>query len=459
MPSFPSTTHDVANQAYDAITHTLYSSPSIKLDPNIVSNAMSKNVYFDYRPVRDTLKRDVGRLGIEIDGARYLIDAPNHDDVEEDEHKKRRGGFQVRGDAEGRSIRKLSIVLAGLLSRYPWVGLEHYEDDDDNDVYQEKDDDRLHQNHKTRNHVSNNNNNNNVTTRPIALYFNTVRQALLASQELQLLKLKQEKYKLRRHRSSHHDASTSSLRREERDLYVQPVYDNIRIFVLDPNNLEVPIDMTLTTTSEEDEEDEDTSSSSQTKRRKPWGHSRNLRKGKIDPKQGLLLIVRPTDYNIEFKPPGPSFGTIDALQMLLARASVHYLPCVVISPRLTEQLGGGTIGITTTNDGGSGSGTSSGNGWDQSGYQKSATYGGAEPPNGPTPWIIRDLYPPVYTWVGCALNLVNRRPSLSSLRGGSTNHNGDKEKEEEESRDDDEVEYYWYHPRIVMYQSVMEEGH
>ena len=44
-------------------------------------------------------------------------------------------------------------------------------------------------------------------------------------------------------------------------------------------------------------------------------------------------------------------------------------------------------------------------GFDQSGYQKAASYGGATPPDGPTPWIMRDFTPPIYSWIGNALML------------------------------------------------------
>jgi hypothetical protein len=110
--------------------------------------------------------------------------------------------------------------------------------------------------------------------------------------------------------------------------------------------------------------------------------------GDIDPTKGLVLIVQPTDYNAEYSPPGPSVGTVEALQKLCASAAIEHVPTVVLSPRfLANEI------------------PYSGGSWDQSGFQQSAIYGGIEPPRGPTPWVMRDFSPPVFSWVGCALPL------------------------------------------------------
>jgi hypothetical protein len=155
--------------------------------------------------------------------------------------------------------------------------------------------------------------------------------------------------------------------------------------------------------------------------RRPWGSTRQIIAGKVDPSRGIILIVQPTDFNNEVEPPSPAVNALTQLQILLARASVVQIPAVVISPRLTEQWLSGI---------------------EQSGYQKSSTYGGIEPPKGPTPWILRDFIPPVFSWIGNALELTQSRPSISSI----------------EHLRDNTVDVSLL-SRAVITQSVMEEGH
>jgi hypothetical protein len=125
------------------------------------------------------------------------------------------------------------------------------------------------------------------------------------------------------------------------------MYDNIRILCLGQDD--IPRDM-LRPTVRTNEKD--------TQRRRRWGESKELTEGKVDPRFGIILIVQPTDRNNEAMPPSPSVGTVQSLQKLLARATISRIPAVVISPRLTEQMDGKGI--------------------EQSGYQKSSTYGGVE---------------------------------------------------------------------------------
>ncbi len=113
-----------------------------------------------------------------------------------------------------------------------------------------------------------------------------------------------------------------------------------------------------------------------------------VRTGDSEQTTGQIRSVQPTDYNAGYRPPGPSVGTVEALQKLCASAAIEHVPTVVLSPRfLANEI------------------PYSGGSWDQSGFQQSAIYGGIEPPRGPTPWVMRDFSPPVFSWVGCALPL------------------------------------------------------
>lgn len=327
-PTFPDSLDKVTHDAWEAIAGTLYGKQ--RLDPNVASNAMSRSLY-SYRPVRRT--EDVGRIGIEIDDAQYL--------------------FQPKLGSSGDAIRRVALEIAAKLSVRPWVGFE--------------DDAQVDNNVK---------NGGEVSSRPVAIYLNTIKQSLIASKELLLLK---------------------RIAKDEQTGAASKRYDNITIHCLQQHG----------------HKDDDIIPKHMC-RSKPI---RNLQKGTVDPKQGIVLVVQPTDYNSEFRPPGPSIGAIDALQQLAARATVQGLPVVLISPRFLEK---------------------STQRWDQSGYQRSSVYGGLEPPKGPTPWLLRDFTPPVFSYIGCALPLSSRHQSRHHI---------------------DKHDYPFHYARVVCTQSVMEEGH
>jgi len=316
QPMCQGTMDSVAQAAFHAISSTLYCQNY--LDPNIVSNAMAVSVT-DRRPVGFAYwpqGRDVGRLGIEIDGARYLISSrktDNHDrndrirrdlssyDLSKSIHGRMASPRQYEHHIlamEGRALRRLSIVLASKLSQMPWNGMENGEIDDGEGL-----------------------DDGESSTRPIALFFNTIRQALEASNELQLLQ------------------KVAKLNGQE------GLYNNVRILCLGQD--EIPNDMA-------NPQNKDING----KQRRKWGSSKELSEGRVDPARGLVIIVQPTDFNNESTPPSPSIGTVQQLQGLLARASIAQIPAVVMSPRLTEQFDGRGI--------------------EQSGYQQSSTYGGVE---------------------------------------------------------------------------------
>ncbi len=414
----PNTVHSVAKNCFHAISSTLYCRN--KLDPNIASNAMAISVN-DKRPVGFAYwpeGRDVGRLGVEIDHARFLIS----DQIAGNLNRRK------KADVEGRALRRVVLLLATKLSQMPWIGLEdlddHIEEDDDhsrngeeqyiNNVQNNNDVNSGHhheQHHHQQNQHGINESNEQTKTRPIALYFNTLNQALKASSELQLLK----------QIAHQHNQDIS-------------IYQNIRILCLGQDT--IPDDMIR-------KKMKNTENKHNEKRRKKWGASRELSSGTVDPRNGMVIVVQPSDFNFESKPPGPSYGTVHDLQKLLSRASVNQIPSVVISPRLTEQMEvEGLSGI------------------EQSGYQKSSTYGGVEPPRGPTPWLLRDFIPPVYSWVGCALELVSRRPSPLAIRESLLEQQHHDDDNNHQNNEDEDLECtVSYYSRVVMTQSVMESGH
>ena len=329
---FPQTIESVADQAFDAVAGTLYSRNA--LDPNIAKNAASKSE-LGYRPIRS--ERDAGRMGIEIDGVEHLY-------------------RNFRNVSPERAIRHVSLILAAKLSLgESW---ESYEMERDNGKFPEN--------------------------RPVALYFNTVKQALAASQELQLLK-----------RAELEDREI----RNDKNLNVTTSYDMISIQCL---GSDIPASMCL----------------DRSHRRR----YRGLTEGYVNATRGMIIIVQPTDYNSEYRPPGPAIGMIGEFQKLVARASVEELPSIAISPRF--------LSARSPWDGGV----------DQSGFQQSATYGGAEPPKGPTPWIMRDFVPPIYCWVGNAVRLTGPR----QLRNSADNTDGG---------------WGCYFSRVGLTQSVMDRGH
>lgn len=343
IPDLPSSMTAVADAAFKAVSSTLYGKNC--LDPSIVGNALAVST-LDRRPVGFAYSppgRDVGRLGIEIDGARYLMAATSTDgDQDKLQRFESRKNLEEISSAtisaviddsslmdrqysrhiieqEARALRRFSLVLASKLSVAPWKGLEDSVDESEA-----------------------------KKSRPILLFFATIRQALSASKELQLLQKISKCNDGNKHR-----------------------YDHIKILCLGQDD--IPTDFMT-----------------HSQGRRPWGSSRQVTAGKVDPTKGIILIVQPTDFHHEAEPPYPAVNTVTQLQLLLAKASIAQTPAVVISPRLTEQWLSGI---------------------EQSGYQQSSIYGGIEPPKGPTPWILRDFIPPVFSWIGNALELPHQNLS------------------------------------------------
>ena len=327
---FPYTPDAVIDHAFQAIAGTLYQTK--KMEPSIASNAVSQSI-FDYRPTRK--ERDSGRMGVEFDGAQHLFPGNNNMSPE-------------------RATRRLSLMLAAKLSMdSSWEEFEKESKDDDND------DIRTSPQKDTR--------------RPVAVYFNTIKQALMASREMQSLK-----------RAELGEDCAEGLASSYDHVSIQCLGDKI------PKALR----------------------RDRSERRRYGG----LTQGYVNVTHGFVLIVQPTDYNNEYRPPGPAVGSIGSFQQLAAQASIEEVATVAISPRYLSN-------------------NNQFEGWDQSGYQQSSTYGGVEPPKGPTPWIMRDFSPPVYCWVGNAVSLRISRDREIDKNGGC------------------------FLSRVALMQTVMDKGH
>jgi hypothetical protein len=311
---FPSNIHQVADTVATTIEAILRSNQTFE-DPNLIQNIVHGDTVMGRRSVRQS-SHDIGRIGIELDWS-----VNDGDDI----NVSKRSDFT--------SIRLASLILAGKLSRYqPYESQDNTCDD-----------------HRKQ--------------RPIAIYFNTVQQALEASRQLAQLK---------RLDVLHSDAKIG--------FNVTSVYDCIHIRCLCQRD-SIPTDLIF---SKEVISDMNSEKSSRSRR---W---RELVAGAVNPAVGLILVVQPTDYNDEFRPPGPSVGVVESLQRLVAAAAIEHLPVVLISPRFLKAQ------------------SSIASGWDQSGYhQQSSLYAGLEPPKGPTPWILRDFTPPAFCYVANALPLYD----------------------------------------------------
>ena len=268
----PITPVQVVNDVFRAIAGTLYDKQ--KPDPSIASNARSNSLY-THRPTRSSSAD--GRIGIEIDGAEFL--------------------FPSRTSA-ARAQRIFSLILAAKLSH--GASWNEYEDQDD----------------FTR------------SFRPVALSFNTIKEALLARQEMQILQ---------------NDCRTEKERDAFNHIIIQTLSDGL------PKDLYIE----------------------KTKKRK-HGRLKNLA---VNATKGLLVVVQPTDFNQEFDPARPSLNSLNDFQKTMTSALIQHTPVVVISPRFLS------YGETEAPD----------NEINQNGFQQASFYGGKEPPRGPAPFILRDL--------------------------------------------------------------------
>jgi hypothetical protein len=245
------------------------------MDPNVVQNALYSDRMFGRRPVRNAVL-DAGRIGIEIDGPTTM------------------------------NVMYVALRVAAHASLVQQMQ-------------------QPHQQQQRR------------TIIPVALYFATVRETLMARELLHRLRL--------RMRLNKNDLIHSSSN-------LAAGLANVEILSLSTNNGRLPATMT--------------SSDNKKKRVVTLARQETVLPAAVDPTKGIIFVVQPTD------------GGVGPLQRLAALATLEGLPVVLLSPRMTQD-------VTTP--------------YDQSGYQQSSAYGGMEPPTGPTPWLMRDFWPPVYSWI------------------------------------------------------------
>jgi hypothetical protein len=387
-PQFPYTFNDLADAVVTTCVGVLYNTAS--LDPNIVQNAyVGSNDIYRHRPTH-TFPKDTSRIGIEIDNPSFLQHTIAN--YNKNQYPSSTTSLATSTSNE-QSLRHLSLLIASKFSITNW----NFDNDNDEDNTNSNDDCNNHQS-------------------PVFVYYNTVQQALYASQQLQRLKTI-ERYEL----------SKNCINKSQSEV-TRTKYDNIIIL-----SLQDPLPIHLL--------NKNTKSNPNHKKRYRTAKQKRMKFQKssnVDPSKGIVVIVQPADYNYEqqqqqqqqqlahttesshsstirisskisntaassslvttklTKQTTTITDAITNVQCIAATAAVQQIPVIMISPRFIQQQ---QI-----------------NGRDQSGYQQSSIYGGYEPPDGPTPWLLRDFSPPSLCWIGNALqsSLTSSIPLSSS---------------------------------------------
>jgi hypothetical protein len=347
---FPSTVDEVTDVIVSSINAVLlHDADTMNRDPNHMYNTVHGDNVLGRRPVRHA-KYDTGRIGIELDWSSFADWRSNNEQ-------------NISDKQNYAAIRYASLVLARKLSQSRSYSLHE----------------------KSGQHMP----------RPIAVYFNTVPQALAASQQLSRL------------------SRLESVRQQGTAAYenTHQVEDAIHIRCLCQGDT-IPNEL-INHPKRQSHGDKSTSAL-----------CRSLSSGKVDPTTGLIIIVQPTNYNDEFDPHGPSIGVVESIQRLLASAAVEQLPVIMVSPRFMNAHQQAMTSLS---------------GWDQSGnYQQSSLYAGIEPPKGPTPWILRDFTPPIFSYIANALSIDATSQQLYKENG---------------------PDVYSYCSHLSLWQSVLHKGH
>ena len=350
-PPVPSINADeVVQETFQVIAGTLYNHPTLKLDPAIVVNARShNNGLFHYRPLRDgggstsSSNPGSGRIGIEIDGAEFLFPSQQSQHQKQGTPTGTMSSMTTTTMHPKSALRRFAFLLAAkLASNQSWTEYE--------------------------NNNNNNNNDNAPSTafRPVVLMFNSMKETLSASRELQRFKQQQQQ-----------ECNT-----EVDDL---TALDYIILQTLSDG---IP-----------------TKEIVQKQQRQQILHTKPRRKYRTqtnqfdhpDPTKGLLILVQPSDFNHEYDPAIPSVTrTIQTVQSVIALALLQQLPVVLLSPRLVT-YGASSGDDDTDNDARVSHPHPYSNHnqicHNQDGFYQQASYwGGVEPPNGPAPFLLRDLY-------------------------------------------------------------------
>jgi hypothetical protein len=365
----PLTMEDLASEACAAIVSTLTARPfslqtanasvaasSRPRDHSVATHTLKQQqrLQQQQQSVPDTwsVSRDASRMGIELEGVEWLA---SHQGV------SRQG-----------ALRQVSLRMAQQLAQA-----------------------KTWQSHGTDTTVS-----IQQPHRPIALYFNSVQQALLASQELQFAK----RYLQDSQQDSSHLTHITILCSSQGD--------------------DIPDTM-----------------------KRPHGqfsHRQRMKimeRGACDVSRGLILVVQPTDYYDAAQPPGPAIGAIESLQRLVAHAALQGLATVVVSPRFLASHSWDSsmdpVPFTTTT---------------------TTTFynnGGAELAQGSLPWVVRDFMPPIYSY--CLM-----KPSPSLLF--SLQHQQEQKQQQQRQYHSQRQRRPWLHhswlaphTRLVVQQSVLDD--
>lgn len=239
------------------------------------------------------------------------------------------------------------------------------------------------------------------TLRPIALYFNTVQQALAASQQLLQLKRMDLLRQCSQQRRPYESTRTSAVAQSSRPVSISTAtkYDAIKIRCLCQGD-SIPADMMYKNRRQQQTQngtpmDPDTSTPRKKQKTTTKPKRRDaLKPGSIDPEAGLVIVVQPTDYNTEYKPPGPAVTAVEALQRVATAATLEHLGVVVLSPRFAAAA------VTQHHHQSAALDSSLPILPFAHQYQRQLSFHAEQESSPePMPWILRDFMPPVYSWI------------------------------------------------------------
>lgn len=347
---FPITFSSICTEAVSAINSVLYyEHDESKEDPKIASNVMRKSLFDNRATVKKSnhmMNGNAHRIGIEIDGIRYLLKSRLS-------HSNLSTSNSAHRDTEALALRRLSLLMASKLS------------------------------------LSSQNDKKQI---PVYVYFQTLRQTLLATQELKFL-MQEE---LSRNNKKNH--------KEE-----QSIFNNVSICCLGQKD-DLPPEI-----------------SNMSSRTVGKIRTKTKKNKKAEPPKALIMIIQPSsvyDVNGLYFPESPSSNNnnnekkrktqsynpspIESLQRLTTLAAIHEIPTIFISPRLSSTLNDyprTSLAPTLSKMSSSSSSSSSSlhratanlsggiNSFNSGNTNNCEMYGGNEPAR-PQPWFMRDFSPP-----------------------------------------------------------------
>jgi hypothetical protein len=176
---------------------------------------------------------------------------------------------------DAQALRYLSLLIASKFSTTNWNYYDTIDHDNDNEHYNDY--------HEVLLSIDDNNNEVNEYC-PIIVYYNTVQQALLASQQLQRLKLI-EQYKTKSNMKNYHQ---EQLQQNE----IKTIYDTITILSLQDT---LPIHIL-------NDNDKKLKKKMLKQQKKSLINKNNIAKSSnVNPSKGIIIIVQPTDYNNNYE--------------------------------------------------------------------------------------------------------------------------------------------------------------